>query len=187
MSHPHLSSDRALMITQLYGLLRRTGYKGVTMEEIARSTGLAAADLEVQFPGGKPEIAQAVLHFAHTWIGDRIICALRQNAPFQDRLEEMLNAVQELYSGGREPCIVASMMVGAEDPELSETLSLLLIDWLAALRAALVEHGLAAQIAETKAAAIVGRIEGGLMLARALDAPRLFTEALDAVRNEVWL
>jgi len=187
MNKPHLSHERALMITQLYGLLRRTGYKGVSMEEIAHSTGLATADLETQFPGGKPEIAQAVLQFAHTWVGDRIISALRQDAPFQDRLEDMLRAVQELYSGGREPCIVASMMVGAEDPELNETLSLLLIDWLAALRTALVEHGLAADDADSKAAAIVGRIEGGLMLARVLDTPRLFSDALDAVRNEVWL
>lgn len=175
------------MITQLYGLLRRTGYKGVTMEELSRSTGLAEAELEMQFPGGKTEIAQAVLQFAHTWVGDRIISALRQDAPFQDRLEDMLSAVQELYAGGREPCIVASMMVGAEDPELNETLSLLLIDWLAALRAALMEHGLSPEAADVRAASIVGRIEGGLMLARVLDTPRLFSDALDAVRNEVWL
>jgi AcrR family transcriptional regulator len=181
------SQERERMVAQLYSLLRRTGYQGVTMEEIASATGVDRPSLDAQFPGGKPEIAEAVLEFARSWVRDRIIAALRQDAPLQRRLEDMLSAVQELYAGGKEPCIVASMMVGAKDQELNDALSGLLLDWLGALRSALIDHGMEPEAAASKAAAIVSRIEGGLLLARALETPRLFSEALDAARNEIWV
>lgn len=131
-------------------------------------------------------MATAVLEFARTWVQDRIVAALLAPKPFQDRIEAMLSAVHELYDGGDEPCIVASMMIGAEDDAMQETLSALLVDWMAALRAALVESGVRPEDAERKAAAIVGRIEGGLMLSRALEQRQFFIDALDSIRNEIW-
>lgn len=180
------TSGRESILLQLYALFRRAGYTGVSIADIAAATGLGRSSLYHHFPGGKADMAAAVLDFARRWLQERLVAALRQDSPFQNRIEGMLDAVEELYSGGQEPCIVASMMLGSEDAMVQDLLSAMLIDWLAALRVALIESGASQDEAERKAAEIVARIEGGLLLSRALDNPRFFREALDAIRNEIW-
>lgn len=186
VSSPESTSGREAILMQLYALFRRAGYTGVSIADIADATGVGRSSLYHHFPGGKADMAAAVLDFAKRWLQERIVAALRQDAPFQDRIEAMLDAVEELYSGGEEPCIVASMMLGSEDPALQETLSSMLIDWLAALRAALIDSGVKPEDAERRAAEVVARIEGGLLLSRALDNRKFFKEALDSVRNDIW-
>lgn len=131
-------------------------------------------------------MAIAVLDFAGEFLRQQVIAALRSPGDPRARLERMIAAVDALYLGGKEPCIIASMQMGSPDPALQRALSGLLGEWLDALGGLLIETGLAPAAARQRAALIIGRIEGGLLLAKALCDARHFEEALDCVRQEAW-
>ena len=131
-------------------------------------------------------MAIAVLDFAGEFLRHQVIAALRPPSDPRARLERMIAAVDALYLGGKEPCIIASMQMGSPDPALQRALSGLLGEWLDALGALLMETGLAPAAARQRAALSIGRIEGGLLLAKALCDARYFAQALDCVRQEAW-
>ena len=186
MHSPQRSTPRDKAITELYRLFRRAGFEGVSIAEISAATGLGRSSLYHYFPGGKADMAIAVLDFAGKFLRHQVIAALQAPGDPRARLERMIAAVDALYLGGKEPCIIASMQMGSPDPALQQALSSLLGEWLDALGTVLMEAGLAPPAARQRAALIIGRIEGGLLLARALCDARYFDEAIDRVRQEAW-
>lgn len=59
--------SRADVVTQLVDLFFRHGYNGTTLSLISTGTGLGRASLYHHFPGGKEEMARAVLEQAEIW------------------------------------------------------------------------------------------------------------------------
>ena len=59
--------SRADVVTQLVDLFFRHGYNGTTLSLISSGTGLGRASLYHHFPGGKEEMARAVLEQAEIW------------------------------------------------------------------------------------------------------------------------
>lgn len=186
MPSPERSPSREVAVLELYTLFRRAGFDGVSIADISSATGLGRSSLYHYFPGGKSDMASAVLGFARGCLQQTVIAALNGPGTAQERLERMLAGVHALYEGGTEPCIVASMMMGTPDEPLQAQLSGVLNDWLEALGRLLEENGAAREAARQRAALIIGRIEGGLLLAKALGEPKFFRDALDCVRREAW-
>ncbi len=49
------------LLDRLTGVFRLHGYEGASLSRIAKATGLQRASLYFRFPGGKEEMAEAVL------------------------------------------------------------------------------------------------------------------------------
>jgi TetR/AcrR family transcriptional regulator, lmrAB and yxaGH operons repressor len=177
------ASGREQIVVALFDLFRRSGFDGVSVNDISAATGLGRSSLYHYFPGGKDDMAAAVVDFVRSSLDTQIFAPLRAKAPLERRIDAMLEGVSELYCGGAEPCLIASMLVGHGDDELGRSLGAILAQWVDELTAALKSEGVAARDARARASEAIVQIQGALVLGRALRDKGVFPRALDAVRT----
>ena len=75
---PAKKIDEAFLIDQLGKVFRIHGYEGASLSLIAEATGLKRASLYHRFPGGKEEMAEAVLTHVDDWFGSHILAPLSE-------------------------------------------------------------------------------------------------------------
>jgi triosephosphate isomerase len=98
----------------------------------------------------------------------------------------MLETTRAMYDCGREPFLVASLMVSPGlAPDSAGKVQAILRDWIAALAAALEGAGIAAAEAHRRATAAIVAIQGGLLVARASADSAVFANALEAARQDL--
>jgi TetR/AcrR family transcriptional regulator, lmrAB and yxaGH operons repressor len=165
------------LTAQLYQLFRTHGFEGVSIGGISAATGLGRSSLYHHFPGGK-EMAAAVVARARDTFARNVFQPLRSDAPPRRRLKDMLAALDAAFAGGRDPCLIASMLVGEGADPVTEGLHAILQEWLDALAACLRDLSVPKSRAPKLAASIVGRIEGALVLSRGLRDTSHFAAAL---------
>jgi len=184
-----ISSPRALsreqVLARLFTLFRHSGFEGVSLSDIAAATGLGKSSLYHHFPGGKTDMAEAVLAFAGQWTQANVLAPLLRDRPRADRIDGMITGVRRLYQDGDQPCIVASMLVGGRGTPIEATVSDLLRGWIDTLARALVETGAAEDTARAAATDAVVRIQGSLIVARALSDTAAFESALARARTDL--
>lgn len=178
-------SSRDEIILALFDLFRRAGYEGVSIGDISKATGLGRSSLYHHFPGGKSDMAAAVLGFARDWVDANILAPLREDGSFPKRLDRMFEAARALYQGGCAPCLVASMLIArGDDPAIAKS-GALLADWIEALAAALRRERVSRAAAETRAISAIIAIEGALIVARATGRLKIFDAALKQARADL--
>ncbi len=177
---------RDAIAMQLYALFQKKGYEGVSIADVSKATGLGRSSLYHHFPGGKAEMAQAVAAFARSWLSEHVFEPLHaRDRPAAERVDQVAAALDQLYDGGGKPCVVASLLVGRGDDPLAGALKTLLEDWIDAFQTAARDAGAAEDAARMRAAGALARIEGALMLSRALGDRRVFAEALEQARRDL--
>lgn len=178
-------SPRDRVADQLFELFRWGGFEGVSLGDIAKATALGRSSLYHHFPGGKEEMAEAVMDRAAAWTDAHLLAPLRQDAPRAVRVDAMLAAARRLYDDGRAPCIVAAMRRGPAPAPVCRRAHTLLASWVETLEAALVATDAAPTAAQAAAVDAVIRIQGALIVAGALADPTLFPRALETVRENL--
>lgn len=176
---------REAIEAKLFELFRGAGFEGVSLAEIGRATGLNKSSLYHHFPGGKADMAAAVIERARVRVETGIVEKLRAPGSREARIDAMLEAVEKLYAGGARPCLIASMLLGPPGAALAGAVGAVLRAWLDALTLALVETGATQAAARQAATDALTRIQGALVLARALDDRTPFRAALAAVRRDL--
>lgn len=176
---------RDAIVGRLTELFRASGFQGVSLSDIARETGLGRSSLYHHFPGGKAEMAAAVLDGVADWAADNIIAPLESGRPRAERIDGMLHGVEEAYSGGGRACVVASLLVGCDESGLAGSVRGFVAGWRDALTRALVETGTPAEPAARLATDALARIQGALILSRALGDRAPFRQALRLVRQDL--
>lgn len=166
-------------IAQLLTVFRRYGYEGATITRLSEATGLGKASLYHHFPKGKEEIATAVLNYTNNSMMANIIAPLRdrERQPAL-RIEEMTKKVNELYSAGQQPCILAVLVLGDHNifrEQIQQALKL----WINTLAAVLLDAGLDAKTAQCRAKDAILQIQGALILARGLNDTEPFESVLE--------
>ena len=174
---------REAIVARLFELFRRAGFEGVSISDVARATGLGKSSLYHHFPGGKADMAAAVLAHAEAWFEAEIIAPLRGDGARETRIDTMLAALDRLYDGGAKACLLASMLLGQSDNDIERAVRAALQGWIDAIAEALTSTGLAGDEARKRAVSAVIQIEGALLVARALNAPAAFRQTLDGVRE----
>jgi TetR/AcrR family transcriptional repressor of lmrAB and yxaGH operons len=176
------AAPRDQIIETLFALFSRAGFDGVSLSDISQATGLGKSSLYYHFPGGKDDMAAAVIDFASTWLGQHVFAPLKVDKPLPARIDGMLKGVDELYDGGTKPCLIASMLVGHRDDSLGRSLSKIFAEWVETLAKALTDAGASAREGRERAAAALVQIEGALILGRALGDKALFARTLKDVK-----
>jgi TetR/AcrR family transcriptional regulator, lmrAB and yxaGH operons repressor len=176
------AAPRDQIIQTLFALFSRAGFDGVSLSDISQATGLGKSSLYHHFPGGKDDMATAVVDFAATWLGEHVFAPLRAEKSLQARIDGMIRGVDDLYDGGAKPCLIASMLVGHRDDSLGRSLSKIFAEWVETLSGALTDAGASAKEARERAAAALVQIEGALILGRALGDKALFARTLKDVK-----
>jgi AcrR family transcriptional regulator len=169
---------REEVVRRLLEVFRGRGFDGASLAELSRASGLGKSSLYHYFPGGKEDMARAVLEEVGRWMGERVLAPLAASGPPPRRLSRMIAALDELYDGGRAACLLGNMLVGDSRRLFQGPLKAAFAGWLAALAALARDAGMSPARAGQWAEDTVLSIEGALVLARGLDDPGPFRRVL---------
>lgn len=171
-------AERSDVLPQLAEVFRHYGFEGASLARITAGTGLGKGSIYNFFPGGKDEMAAAVLAEIDAWFLQRVFAPLRQGADVGAGIDAMFDAVEEYFLSGQKVCLVGVFALGCERDRFAAQVRDYFAEWIAALADALGRGGRDAATAQSLAEEVVGAIQGALVLARALERPEAFAAAL---------
>jgi AcrR family transcriptional regulator len=173
---------REKLLDLLLTTLRRGGYDGTSVADITAATGVGKSSLYHHFPGGKEEIAVAVLERLALRMRPAIE-SLADDRPPQVKLETFLAAVEALYDGGRMACLLERLSASADRGRFAEPLKDSFVAFMSAFERLGRAAGLGRAEARARAEDAVVRIEGSLVVAAGTEDPRVFQRALASIRS----
>jgi len=174
--------ERGDVVPLLAEVFRTYGYEGASLARITEGTGLGKGSIYNFFPGGKEEMADAVLAHIDAWFRDQVFQPLREGADTGRGVTDMCTAVGRYFLSGRKVCLVGVFALGHERDRFAVRVQAYFAEWIDALALALERGGRTAPLARELAEDAVGGIQGALVLARAADEPALFMRALERLR-----
>ncbi|SCW53260.1 transcriptional regulator, TetR family [Rhizobium mongolense subsp. loessense] len=176
--------ERADVVPLLAEIFRELGFEGATLSRITERTGIGKGSLYHFFPGGKEEMAAAVLAEVDTWFEQFVYEPLRRDDPAEAIAAMWKNADAYFRSGGR-ICLVGAFALDETRERFATTINDYFQRWIDALAGALVRSGRPASEARAAAENAVLGIQGALVLSRALDDKALFKRALDQMAKRL--
>lgn len=177
---PRLVYERADVVPMLAEAFRELGYDGASMARITEKTGLGKGSLYHFFPGGKEDMAAAVLAEVDSWFEARVFTPLA-TLPAGEGVRTMWQAVDEYFHAGGRVCLVGAFALDETRDRFGSAIDAYFKRWIDVLTAALTSAGEPAP--RQAALEIVGGIQGGLTLARALNNPGVFVETTARLRQ----
>lgn len=174
------------LIQALSRVFRDTGYDGATLSSLSHETGLQRASLYHRFPGGKEQMAQEVLAATEGWLKENLFEPLKSDGPVDQRLQEMVKKLDELYSSGKQACIL-NMLSSASDHDspFAEAIKRIfdaLIDAVATLAE---EQGFNKPDAKARAERAIMLLHGSLVLSRGTGSQKPFVRFLETFPDEL--
>ncbi|KQO66613.1 TetR/AcrR family transcriptional regulator [Methylobacterium sp. Leaf89] len=173
---------RAAAIPVLAEVFRERGYEGASLALLGARTGLGKGSLYHAFPGGKAEMAEAVLAAIEAWFETRIYAPLREEADPCAAITRMLSETDTYFRSGGRACLVGAFALTGGRDRFGARIAGYFAAWRDALAAALRRSGHGPEAAADLAEEAIAAIQGGLVLARALDEPAAFGRTLERVR-----
>lgn len=173
-----LVKERADIVAILAETFRAHGYEGASLSVISEATGLGKGSLYHYFPGGKAEMAQAVLAEIDGWFETHVYAPLRRGDDPARAIADMFASVEKYFDRGGRVCLVGLFALGEERDVFARPVNDYFARWVAALGAALRRRGARPRAAAAAAEDVVAGVQGALVLARALDDRAVFTRAL---------
>lgn len=175
---PKTIAERADIIPVLADTFRQYGYEGASLSLITERTGLGKSSLYHFFPGGKEEMASAVLAHIDAWFRTHVFEPLGEAHDTGAGIKRMIASVDTYFHGGGRVCVVGVFALGDVRDRFADAVHRYFEDWIAALATALVRRGASKAAARALAEEVVAGIQGALVLARACDDPASFRRAL---------
>jgi TetR/AcrR family transcriptional repressor of lmrAB and yxaGH operons len=170
-------SERADVIPLIAEAFRDLGYDGASMSRITERTGLGKGSLYHFFPGGKEEMASAVLAEVDEWFDRHIFVPLRERPP-REAIDGMWIAVNTYFLSGRRVCLVGAFALDETRDRFAGVVADYFWRWIEALADALCRKGYDSERAHALAEEAVIGIQGAIVLSRALDDEAIFARAL---------
>ncbi|RXZ33380.1 TetR/AcrR family transcriptional regulator [Oxalobacteraceae bacterium CAVE-383] len=171
-------AERADVVPLLTEIFRTYGYEGASLARIGAGTGLGKGSLYHFFPGGKDEMAAAVLAHIDLWFQQNVYAPLRETPDARRGIAHMFRETKRYFLSGQKVCLVGVFALGNERDRFAVAVKSYFVDWAAALADALRRDGKDAATAMALSEDVVGAIQGALVLARAMDKPKLFVNTL---------
>lgn len=151
------------------------------MSILAKETGLGRSSLYHYFPGGKEEMALAVLDLAETFLRDDLTARLGGEGLPEQRVDNFVVRLKEYYCGGAVGCVFASLTLHDCPPVVAARVSALMRFWIEELGGRLADLGVKAPLAA--AATVIRHVQGGLVVSLATQDRGQFDAALDDLRQ----
>ncbi|HSR69694.1 MAG TPA: helix-turn-helix domain-containing protein [Acidobacteriota bacterium] len=166
------------LLERLTRVFQEHGFEGASLSLISQATGLKRASLYHRFPGGKEEMAQAVLRHAQERFGRDLLEPLRGSGEPAERVREMARRLDAFYRQGRRSCLLDTLSLENLAP-LRRLTATAARGWIQAMTEVALEAGLSSAQARNLSEQAVIRIEGALVLARATGDRRPFQEVIE--------
>jgi AcrR family transcriptional regulator len=171
---PEPSSSRTRLIEQLSGVFVRNGYAGATLSQLAAVAGMSKSSLYHHFPGGKREMAQALLRHAIAELESRAFAALHAPGPPAERLAGFLEGFSRYVDRGEGHCLLAVLAQTTPREELGVEIAAQVDVWLNRLTRTLEESGVKPKRARRVAGDLMDQLYGSLAVGKMLGDPAHF-------------
>lgn len=183
MPAPLMTKDEAL--DRLLDTFRDKGYEGASLSELSAATGLPKASLYHYFPGGKEEMANAVMAHLDQRLAKSLFQPLQSSAAPAKKLAAMLDTIDAFYEGGRKACLLERMCTAADRARFRRPLRRGFRAWLGAVEQLCIEAGLPPAVARARAEDVVVRVEGALVVCAGTGDYGVFARTLTDLRRSV--
>lgn len=177
--------ERADILPALSEVFREYGFEGASLAVIGERTGLGKGSLYHFFPGGKEEMAAAVLAEIDGWFATHIFKPLREDADAARAIAQMFDAVERYFESGRRICLVGALALNDARDRFAPRIRGYFAAWTDALEGALIRAGHGHKKARGRAEEAVAAIQGGLVLARAMNDSALFQRVLTRLKRRL--
>jgi AcrR family transcriptional regulator len=181
-------SQREELIPVLAEIFRAHGYEGASLARITEGSGLGKGSLYYLFPGGKDEMANAVLSHIDGWFQREVFIPLRESGEGEDAMagiDHMFREVKRYFLSGRKVCLIGVFALVNVRDRFADKVKDYFVDWAAALNDALLRSGRDVDDAAGWTEEILAGIQGALVLARAIDDPAVFVRTLDRLQQRL--
>jgi AcrR family transcriptional regulator len=182
---PKVVAERADVLPTLGEVFREHGFEGASLSVIGERTGLGKGSLYHFFPGGKEEMAAAVLTEIDGWFRSHIFKPLREDADGARAVRRMLDAVGDYFQSGRRVCLVGALALNDSRDLFAPRIRGYFAAWAEALERALLRAGHGPKKARARAEECLAAIQGALVLGRALHDPALFQRTIARLRKRL--
>lgn len=180
-----LIHERADVLPALGEVFREHGFAGASLAIISARTGLGKGSLYHFFPGGKDEMAEAVLAHIDQWFEANVFAPLREDHDARTAIGHMLTATEHYFQSGNRVCVVGVFALGDTRDRFAAAVAGYFARWTDALADALERTGRDATAARGMAEDAVGGLQGALVLARAVNDPDHFCRAIARLRQRL--
>jgi len=182
---PKVVSERADILPALGETFREHGFEGASLSLIGERTGLGKGSLYHFFPGGKEEMAAAVLAEIDSWFAQNIFKPLREDQDGARAIAHMFKAVDDYFRSGRRVCLIGALALNDSRDLFARQIRVYFTRWNEALTDALTRAGHTRKSAKALAEETLAAIQGGLVLARAMNDPALFQRTLARMKQRL--
>lgn len=179
-------ADRAQTVPQLAEVFREYGFEGASLSLISARTGLGKGSLYNFFPGGKEEMAEAVLTEVDVWFEANVFAPLRNLDPGSG-IARMLEQTERYFGSGQRACIVGLFALSQTRDRFAAQVKDYFVLWTDALTAALRRAGRLPHVARELAEYAVATLQGAIVLARALDDAAVYSRACRRVQRTLTM
>jgi len=177
-------NERPDVIPLIAEAFRDFGYEGASLSRITERTNLGKGSLYNFFPGGKEDMAKAVLEDVDSWFERQIFHPLRTDRP-DIAIARMWEAVDSYFRSGARICLVGAFALDETRDLFANAISRYFSRWIASLRDALIRDGWSRAKAEACAEDVVLGIQGALVLARATRNKAIFARAMARLKTRL--
>ncbi|MEP6491330.1 MAG: TetR/AcrR family transcriptional regulator [bacterium] len=175
---PPALQSREDVIDTLMLVVRRRGYDGASLAELSKATGLGKSSLYHYFPDGKDDMVRSVLDRLEGQMRESVFGPLMARGAPRARLDAMVKTLDAFYRGGREACVLGTLVLGSARGRFQKRINGLFDDWITAIARPLEDAKMSRSVARARAEDAVTRIEGALVLAGARDDGDVFRRML---------
>lgn len=171
-------AERSELVQLLSEVFREHGFAGASLADISQTTGLGKGSLYHVFPGGKDEMAKAVLDDVAGWFEINVFTPLHSGEDPAAGIDHMFQAVIRFFKSGRRVCLVGTFALNDTRDRFAVEVRSYFSQWIRALSSSLRGVGFDAKAARETAEEVVGGIQGALVLARSQQDPAVFMRAM---------
>lgn len=169
------SDVRETVVAKLVDVFYEHGFDGTSLSIISERTGLQRASLYHHFPGGKEEMAKAVIETSDRW-GEEFIgkLVMDNSIPPKARLEQMMKNLDELHWRPQQLSPSNAFVIGDASEQFSKHVQWHYHTCVWMMTELMVACGIPQEIAKRRAWEQRILWEGGLVCSRVLGDMSLF-------------
>ena len=167
------------LLDRLLAVFRQHGYEGASLSLISEATGLKRASLYHRFPGGKEQIAEAVLQRVAALFERHVLAPVRGAGTAAERARGLARGLDHFYQKGSASCVFDTLSLG--DGPFQKTIREAFDAWKDAFGTLARDAGFTAAEAKKRSEEALVRLQGVLVIARATGDRRPFRGFLEGL------
>ena len=178
-----ITREKSEILPLVAEAFRALGYEGASFSQITKLTGISKGSLFHAFPGGKEQMAAEILAGVNDWFVKNVYEPLETEEPEAALRRMWVETAKYFHSGGR-ICLVGAFALDATRDHFRSAIQTYFTRWVSALAGSLRRAGADATEASAFAEQAVLSIQGGLVLARAVNDEAVFARTLQRLAAE---